>query len=727
MLFDETPMLGCVRDYAQIAITIANKTDSAALWDEMVRKYHYLGFGMMIGQSVKYLAYAGDKPIAALSFNRGSLHVEARDAYIGWTDEGRRQNLKYVISNHRYLILPWIRVKNLASYLLGRCLRRLPNDWSQLYGYEPKLVETFVDSEHYKGTCYLASNWKLIGETKGFSKIGNQFVYHGQKKKVFLYELNKRFIPSLSPDIRRPPQSDPWEKTKMMLSMPDWTPTLFEQLGLTAEEIQNLGADLFGYLDNFRDCFSRDCQQKHFCVYIRGLLSNLERKSIEPIAVKYGGEESKDDHDICYQEKVKSRLNAVQALQFFMKESKWDLGKMLYIYQELARYHFQSSRGMITIDGTDMPKYGKESVGVTRQYCGNTGKIDNCQSLVVVGYTSPKGYCLYDYELYMPEKWCDPDNDEYVKRRIKCGVPEKVKFRTKNEIACDLVNAAVRRGLLAGCIGFDAPFGHDRKFLDSLPAGIPYFGNVHQTDKFYATMPETVSPDQKKRRGRPSTKPVFTVKPQSVKDIIANSATPWCAVEYGIGAKGVLKGEETLTRVFEIRDDKPGECIWLYARKLTNGEIKYAISDAPEDTKPSQFTEWATMRWPIEQSFEESKSELGMQSFEGRSWEGLHRHIQLVFVAHLFIQLMRIKYSVNVEQLSGPGKVIFAATQKEQSTKVSVFTVSQMCKLVICGLLAGFEDVKNELVSVAYTVKSYAKSFVSRCKKYITDLIPVDS
>ncbi|MDR1297486.1 MAG: DUF4338 domain-containing protein [Deltaproteobacteria bacterium] len=257
-------MLGYVRDHLPVTITIANKTDSEVLCDQKVRQYYYLGFGKMIGQHVKYLSCVGSKPVAALSFNRAALHVGVRDAYIGWTDEGRRQNLKFIVSNHRFLILPWVNVKNLASHLLGRCLRMLPDDWSELYGYAPELAETFVDSEHYKGTCYLASNWKLIGETKWFSKIGNQFSYHELKKKVFLYELNKRFIPSLPSNLRRPPLSDPWKEIKMLMSMPYWNNQFFDDLGLNENNITVLQDDLFEFLNLIGHVF----QQSSFNIFV---------------------------------------------------------------------------------------------------------------------------------------------------------------------------------------------------------------------------------------------------------------------------------------------------------------------------------------------------------------------------------------------------------------------------------------------------------------------------
>ena len=191
MFSDELTITGSLAELQPITIEVVNKTEAEQLWDGFIRQHHYLGFNTMIGQYIKYLVWSEDRPLAALSFNRAALRVGVRDNYIGWNEEGRKKYLKFVVSNHRYLILPWVKVKNLASHILGLCLRRLKGDWCQFYNCEPLLVETFVNSDQYWGTCYLASNWVYVGETKGFGKQGNKFEFHGQKKKVFLCELDK--------------------------------------------------------------------------------------------------------------------------------------------------------------------------------------------------------------------------------------------------------------------------------------------------------------------------------------------------------------------------------------------------------------------------------------------------------------------------------------------------------------------------------------------------------
>ncbi|MDR1052004.1 MAG: hypothetical protein LBP95_13245, partial [Deltaproteobacteria bacterium] len=125
------------------------------------------------------------------------------------------------------------------------------------------------------------------------------------------------------------------------------------------------------------------------------------------------------------------------------------------------------------------------------------------------------------------------------------------------------------------------------------------------------------------------------------------------------------------------------------------------------------------------QCFEECKSQLGMSHFEGRSWKGFHRHLNIVFVAHLFIQMTRLKYCVKVDQLTGPGKLMFKAMNMKDSENVAVFTVSQMCKLVVCSLSKERKDVIKELTRIACIVKSYAMAFVSKCKEVYEIMIPI--
>jgi Druantia protein DruA len=161
------------------------------LWNEYVERYHYLGYGVPLGPHIKYFVTVAGEPIACLCFAGAAWRVEARDRWIGWNGEQRERNLRYVVNNTRFVVFPWINVRNLASRLLALAAKRIAADWQRLYAYRPLLLETFVDSERCAGTCYRAANWLLIGYTKGRGKLDRQFKATLSKKAVLLYPLTK--------------------------------------------------------------------------------------------------------------------------------------------------------------------------------------------------------------------------------------------------------------------------------------------------------------------------------------------------------------------------------------------------------------------------------------------------------------------------------------------------------------------------------------------------------
>jgi len=223
----------------------------------------------MIGPRVKYLVLFRDAPIATISLNRASLHVGARDAWFTWREQGRRTLLPHVVNN-RFLIMPWVRIKNLASHLLSQSLRRLKTDWLRLYGVPPYAMEPFVNLNCYPGTCYQAANWRCVGETRGFGKVGKTFVYHGNRKGVFLYLLDRKLLKLTSQFPGRPnPYLERARVWDMMLSAPDWSPELFAEAGLNGESVADFGSFLSEYLHFFSPCFSRRDQQQKVETYMR--------------------------------------------------------------------------------------------------------------------------------------------------------------------------------------------------------------------------------------------------------------------------------------------------------------------------------------------------------------------------------------------------------------------------------------------------------------------------
>jgi len=493
-------------------------------------------------------------------------------------------------------------------------------DWKEQYGEEVYAVETFVDGER-KGTCYLASNWAYLGETRGFAKQGKELVYHGRKKKVFFRILNNRFPKNIHP--ARVTKISAGEVLGMQLQGMEYDPKILERAGLTEGCAVSITDKLISYMGQFTSFFYQVGQCGKFATFIKGIFSPLERKSLEPIALEFMEEE-----------------NGPRIMQHFFADAKWDDEGMGEHYQGLMLENVDEPDGMITVDGCDFPKKGKESVGVARQHCGPLGKTDNCQASVMIGYSGERGYGLLKGALYLPKKWF---GDEYSERRKKCKIPGGMEFKTKNELAIDMINSlSNERGFQAKWVGADSAFGCDYGFLDAIPERYWYFADVKKNHQVFLS-PVTHVPEYsgKGRRGleaKPDCAPVRV-------DRIANDpATPWRTVCLGEGSKGPIISREKALRVYESRDGLPGREIWLYIRELSDGSLKFSISNAPADIPVEELRKQALRRWPIEQSFEECKRDLGMDHYEGRSWVGWHRHILLVFIGHLFLLTIRKAY-----------------------------------------------------------------------------------
>lgn len=169
-------------------------------WDGFrlhMARYHYLGFIKPAGESICYAALMGEELVALLVWGAATPYNKPRDQFVGWDDEARSRNLPWVVNNSRFLVLPWIRLPHLASRVLGANLRRLSQDWSERYGHGVLLAETFVDAARFRGTCYRASNWVEVGQTRGCSRLKTGFVQHGRIKKVFVYALHRRGLEKL--------------------------------------------------------------------------------------------------------------------------------------------------------------------------------------------------------------------------------------------------------------------------------------------------------------------------------------------------------------------------------------------------------------------------------------------------------------------------------------------------------------------------------------------------
>lgn len=197
--FSTKVLTGKVGDYSSLTIEMVRLTEKERLWNYLVDRYHYLGNPGIVGSYLKYLVYinggacAGRQVVACLGWGAPAWRVGVREKYIGWSDEQRRKRLHLLVNNIRFLILPWIRIRYLASKVLAENIRVLSSDWQLFYEHAIVLLETFVEKSRFSGTCYKAANWHFVGYTKGFAKRGNDHINHGNSKAVYVYPLVRGF------------------------------------------------------------------------------------------------------------------------------------------------------------------------------------------------------------------------------------------------------------------------------------------------------------------------------------------------------------------------------------------------------------------------------------------------------------------------------------------------------------------------------------------------------
>jgi hypothetical protein len=194
---DTRPLCSALADLHPLAIRQVRTTAHEPLFNALVEAHHYLGYTQPVGEHLKYLVFAQERPIACLAWSSAPRHLGPRDRFIGWSSEARRRNLRYLAYNCRFLILPWVQVPNLASHLLGRMAKRLPADWERIYGHAVYYLETFVDPARFRGTCYRAANWIDLGLTTGRGKDAPTKKPNRPRKAILGYPLSAQFRPLL--------------------------------------------------------------------------------------------------------------------------------------------------------------------------------------------------------------------------------------------------------------------------------------------------------------------------------------------------------------------------------------------------------------------------------------------------------------------------------------------------------------------------------------------------
>jgi len=193
VLLDETPLEGTLSELGWLEFRQVRRTADEELFNSLLDQYHYLGYTQPVGEHLKYLVWGSGRPVACLAWSSAPRHLGSRDRYIGWSAEARRRNVRFIAYNTRFLILPWVRIQYLASHILSRMVRLVSPDWERVYGHPLYFLETFVDPERFRGTCYRAANWVVLGRTTGRGKDDQSHRPNRPIKEVLGYPLSRRF------------------------------------------------------------------------------------------------------------------------------------------------------------------------------------------------------------------------------------------------------------------------------------------------------------------------------------------------------------------------------------------------------------------------------------------------------------------------------------------------------------------------------------------------------
>lgn len=398
---------------------------------------------------------------------------------------------------------------------------------------------------------------------------------------------------------------------------------------LKKQDITNLTDELIGFHSNFEDCFHRSESRGHFYRYMVGQFSELERKSIEPIALN-----------------VKN--GKVRAMQRFISDAEWNDGKIIFKYRSLVNEDLGSPDGAIIFDETGFVKKGNDSIGVARQYCGSIGKVENCQIGVFAAYVSQYGYSLLDKRVYIPEKWF---NEQYKEKREKCKLPEHIEFKTKPQLAVEmLTDIGSERTIPFKYVLADSIYGSNPQFIEAAESlvSVNYLVSIHADTLCWLKQPITIE-KKYKYRGKIRTKKVLAAdekNPISVSRLAHNIHNYfWYRRTVSEGTKGPITYEFTRRRVVLSNGGMPQRTVWLIVRRTLGDspEYSYYISNAPVSTRLKTFVWLTGLRWAIEQCFEETKSELGMDHYEVRKFTGWHHHILVCMLAHFFLWHLKIR------------------------------------------------------------------------------------
>jgi SRSO17 transposase len=363
--------------------------------------------------------------------------------------------------------------------------------------------------------------------------------------------------------------------------------------------------------------------------YCTGLMLSCERKSVEPIAAVTAPARVAAQH---------------QSLLHFVGEGRWSDDRVLAKVREMVLAAIEDAGPIEAwiIDDTGLPKKGRHSVGVARQYCGQLGKEDNCQVAVSLSIANAQVSLPVAYRLYLPREWTN-DND----RLRKAGVPDDVVFKTKHEIALDQLRWACAAGLPRGVALLDAGYGNNSDLRAEITKlGLPYIVGILSNTTVWAPGTQPLAPKRWSGRGRPPKRLQRDAEhwPVSVKQLaLGLPKRAWRTIEWREGSAQTLSSRFARVRVRAARRDeqrhqtRPEEWLLIEWPKGESEPTKYWFSTLPEDTTLHRLVYLAKLRWRIERDYQELKQEVGLGHFEGRGWRGFHHHATLCIAAYGFL------------------------------------------------------------------------------------------
>lgn len=402
---------------------------------------------------------------------------------------------------------------------------------------------------------------------------------------------------------------------------------------MTGDELLQAVDELEAYLRTYDALLGRRRNREHFHRFARGQLGPIERKSLEPIADAEGANP--------------------RTLQFFFSRYKWDEGGVRAQLHQKVASQYSGPGGVFVIDETSDAKKGEHTAGVARQYCGESGKIDNCIVTVHVAYARDDFHALIDGELFLPACWNPNSEDPVVQEmRRRCAIPKDVVHEDKPTLALRQLERALSSGIVGSYVTGDENYGGKPWFRERVAAmGLVYVFEVPKSTEGWGHEPRLLPPPRRKRKRGKAAGPTFSQLGRCRVDRLLSHRRglrfyKWQRFKVHDTEKGAELWEFKAAPFWEHSDGRPRALAQrlLVGRNVRTKEIKYFLSDAPLDTPIETLIYIAFSRWRVERCFQDCKTELGLNHAEIRTYPGINRHLILTAVNYFFLQDWLLKH-----------------------------------------------------------------------------------